>query len=151
MRLSQSLPVTMPSPTSGTPSLRYLQKLCGTETTMRAPSPLWDVPSHESPTLPPPQSVNFAGVHEPPFHCLPAGCARYFLLGLLLTCLLLGVAAICLGMRCEYGDYPPFPTCPRQPAPPQLPFLPSAPSYHYHILSLSSGFQPGLLQSTVSF
>lgn len=26
-------------------------------------------------------------------------CARYFLLGLLLTCLLLGVAAICLGMR----------------------------------------------------
>lgn len=28
-------------------------------------------------------------------------CLRYFLLGLLLTCLLLGVAVICLGMRCE--------------------------------------------------
>lgn len=42
----------------------------------------------------------------PPTLCEGHGhfcCSKYLLLGLLLTCLLLAVAAICLGVLCEYG------------------------------------------------
>lgn len=49
---------------------------------------------------------------------------QYVFLGLLLTCLLLVVAAICLGVRCEYGC-PPFPTYPK-PFSPLLSTLPNS-------------------------
>lgn len=72
-----------------------------------------------------------------------AACTQYLFLGLLLTCLLLGVAAICLGVRCEYGC-PPFPTCPKQFFPLLSPTaalpLGRAQSHYHHILSFSSSF-----------
>uniref|UniRef100_A0A8C0KRT2 CD72 molecule n=1 Tax=Canis lupus dingo TaxID=286419 RepID=A0A8C0KRT2_CANLU len=45
-----------------------------------------------------------------------AACMQYLFLGLLLTCLLLGVATICLGVHCEY-DCPPLPMYPEQYSP----------------------------------
>ena len=72
---------------------------------------------------------------------------RYLVLGLLLTCLLCGVAATCLGVRCEYGC-PWFSTYPEERSPRLSPTaaLPQQGGSHYHhSLSL------GLVTSQVCF